>query len=196
MAATLPCACWGSSSSWYPQKFGEARPSSRQALDLFTGTSQHSTSHSEGTQRRPCLSHSSISLATLAPLALYHGDRYVRSVRSFTDIGPSSSNYVVLEFFAGWCGHCQAFAPTWKETSRQACAAAPGLQFGAVDCVADYLLCQEMRIGSYPTLRLFGPELPEQGGELAACPHGCDSSAQRKLRTSGASHSTPCGGSL
>ena len=119
-----------------------------------------------------------LALLSVAPLSLYEGDSYVHRLHAFTDVGPHSTGYVVVEFFAGWCGHCQSFAPVWKEAARHACAAAPGLQFGAVDCVADYLLCQEMRISSFPTLRIFGPGFPAQGLPLPNCEHGCEPSAQ------------------
>ena len=117
-------------------------------------------------------------LQVLLTLALYDGDPFVKSPHSFSDIGPHSTSYVALEFYAGWCGHCQAFAPTWKEVARHACAAAPRLQFVAVDCASDFLLCQEMQVPSFPTIRLFGPRLPALGHELSTCLHGCKTSAE------------------
>ena len=112
-----------------------------------------------------------------SPVALYDGDPHVATVHSFTDIGPQGSSFVALEFFAGWCGHCQEFAPLWKAAAKTACAAAPALQFAAVDCVSDYILCQEMAVPSFPTIRLYGPGLPAKGRELSDCPHGCDTSS-------------------
>ena len=117
-------------------------------------------------------------LTVRVTLALYDGDPFVKSTHSFSDIGPHGTSYVALEFYAGWCGHCQAFAPTWKEAARHACAAAPRLQFVAVDCASDFLLCQEMRVPSFPTIRLFGPGLPALGHELSTCLHGCKTSAE------------------
>ena len=117
-------------------------------------------------------------LLTVPATALYEGDPFVTSPHSFSDIGPHGTSYVALEFYAGWCGHCQAFAPTWKEVARHACAAAPRLQFVAVDCASDFLLCQEMNVPSFPTIRLFGPGLPALGLDLSACRHGCDTSAE------------------
>lgn len=119
-----------------------------------------------------------LALIPVAPLSLYEGDSYVQALHSFTDVGPHGTGFVVVEFFAGWCGHCQNFAPVWKEAAHHACAAAPWLQFGAVDCVADYLLCQEMHISSFPTLRIFGSGFPAQGLPLPSCEHGCEPSAQ------------------
>ena len=117
-------------------------------------------------------------LLTVPATALYEGDPFVTSPHSFSDIGPHGTSYVALEFYAGWCGHCQAFAPTWKEVARHACAAAPRLQFVAVECASDFLLCQEMNVPSFPTIRLFGPGLPALGLDLSACRHGCDTSAE------------------
>ena len=113
-----------------------------------------------------------------AALALYGGDHFVRTVHSFSDIGSHSTSFFALEFFASWCGHCQDFAPVWKQAARQACAAVPRLEFVAVDCASDYLLCQEMRVASFPTIRLFGPGLPSRGRELSTCQHGCKASGQ------------------
>ena len=117
-------------------------------------------------------------LTVRVTLALYDGDPFVKSPHSFSDIGPHGTSWVAVEFYAGWCGHCQAFAPTWKEAARHACAAAPRLMFVAVDCASDFLLCQEMRVPSFPHIRLFGPGLPALGHELSTCLHGCKTSAE------------------
>ena len=37
----------------------------------------------------------------------------------------------VVEFYAHWCGHCQRFAPQWKEVAKQF----KGIQFVDYDCI-------------------------------------------------------------
>mmetsp|Transcript_28903 Transcript_28903/g.47952 ORF Transcript_28903/g.47952 Transcript_28903/m.47952 type:complete len:525 (+) Transcript_28903:172-1746(+) len=110
-------------------------------------------------------------------VGLYQGDPHVVAIRDFTELQTPSSFYA-LEFFAGWCGHCQAFAPIWKATAARGCGAVPHLAFGAVDCVADFLLCQEMRIASFPTLRIFGPGVVKAGISVKDCEHGCETEVQ------------------
>ena len=109
---------------------------------------------------------------------LYSADNpHILHVRDFTHIS-SSGGYHAVEFFAGWCGHCQRFAPTWREAAAQACSARPQLSFGVVDCVEDYLLCQEMHVDGFPTVRVFGPQLPALGQAPSVCAHGCESELQ------------------
>ena len=120
-------------------------------------------------------------MATLlaAPLAsLYDGPTNVVQFRDFTQFSGSTSAFAV-EFFAGWCGHCRSFAPTWKEVAKRTCALTSGgrplLVIGAVDCVADFLLCNEVGIESFPTIKMFGEGFPPSGLPLQRCAHGCKS---------------------
>ena len=40
-------------------------------------------------------------------VALYTGDAYVQLVRDFTQVQAQPHTVFAIEFFAGWCGHCQ-----------------------------------------------------------------------------------------
>jgi len=51
-------------------------------------------------------------------------------------------------------GHCQRFAPQYIKFVAE--HAGSGMQFEAVDCVAERDLCAELHIESYPTVRGFG----------------------------------------
>ena len=85
-------------------------------------------------------------------------------------------SYVFVDFFAGWCSHCQALAPTWEklaeimadtatervhrgdyemEEYEEAKKLETPVLIGKVDCVAHHDLCMEYGIMGYPTLRLF-----------------------------------------
>ncbi|VEU34726.1 unnamed protein product [Pseudo-nitzschia multistriata] len=92
-------------------------------------------------------------------------------------------DYVFVDFFASWCSHCQALAPTWEVLAEiMADASANAVEdkhdtehehfsdeeyehalkvnlpvvIGKVDCVVHKTLCnQKENIRAYPTLRLF-----------------------------------------
>ena len=109
--------------------------------------------------------------AAAAAAVLYEDDALVLAVRDFTLIATANAagTYHLVEFFAGWwaahsahartpptrapralslartrrCSHCNAFAPTFSRAAASACAARPALRFGAVDCVADFLVCAQ-----------------------------------------------------
>lgn len=57
-----------------------------------------------------------------------------------------------IEFFAPWCPHCKAFAPTWKEFANQATEI---IQVGAIDCEKEENLRNKFAIRGFPTLKLF-----------------------------------------
>ncbi|KAL1518742.1 hypothetical protein AB1Y20_003027 [Prymnesium parvum] len=116
-----------------------------------------------------------LSLLGASLASLYDGAAHVELVRDFSSVS-MGRRHIAIEFFAGWCGHCQAFAPLWRSVATAACAARPRLAIGAVDCVADFLTCQELGIDSFPTIRLFGPTVTEAHGRpLRQCVHGCRS---------------------
>lgn len=84
--------------------------------------------------------------------------------------------FLFVDFFASWCSHCQALAPTWEVLAEIMADAADhhihkgdykDLEYesakkvalpvliGKVDCVQQHDLCMEHAITGYPTLRLF-----------------------------------------
>ncbi|XP_065067964.1 sulfhydryl oxidase 1-like isoform X2 [Rhopilema esculentum] len=73
-----------------------------------------------------------------------------------------NSNYVwIVEFYSSWCGHCHAFAPTWKRFSRQIQSWDHVVRAGVIDCAEDKNLdtCRSYEIQSFPTVKLFGANL-------------------------------------
>src|SRR6185436_13858321 len=73
---------------------------------------------------------------------------------------------VLLDFWAAWCGPCQAFAPIFEAASEKH----PDVVFGKIDTEAQQGLAGAFQIRSIPTLMVFrdGVLLGSQPGALPA----------------------------
>jgi thioredoxin 1 len=78
----------------------------------------------------------------------------------------TSPGIVLVDFWAGWCGPCQRFAPVFDAASQQH----PDIIFAKVDTEAEPQLSGALGIRSIPTLMIFrdGIQLYEQPGALPA----------------------------
>ncbi|XP_037362247.1 sulfhydryl oxidase 1 [Talpa occidentalis] len=103
------------------------------------------------------------------PLTLLQADSIHRAV-----LGSRSA--WAVEFFASWCGHCIAFAPTWKALANDVKDWRPALNVAALDCAdeTNNKVCRDFNIAGFPTVRFFkafskngsGATLPVPGADV------------------------------
>lgn len=81
------------------------------------------------------------------------------TAESFQKLVTTTQDSWFIKFYAPWCGHCQALAPTWDQMAK---AMEGQLNIGEVNCDAESRLCKEARVKGYPTIHYF------RGGERVA----------------------------
>eukprot|EP00521_Asterionellopsis_glacialis_P007318 CAMPEP_0195282160 /NCGR_PEP_ID=MMETSP0707-20130614/1159_1 /TAXON_ID=33640 /ORGANISM="Asterionellopsis glacialis, Strain CCMP134" /LENGTH=481 /DNA_ID=CAMNT_0040341113 /DNA_START=58 /DNA_END=1503 /DNA_ORIENTATION=- len=60
-----------------------------------------------------------------------------------------------VDFYAPWCVWCQRLAPTWEKFAQEVEDEDMPVGVGKVDCVTEAVLCRELRIMAFPTLRWY-----------------------------------------
>nr|QMV80793.1 protein disulfide isomerase 2 [Clitoria ternatea] len=63
------------------------------------------------------------------------------------------NDLVLAEFYAPWCGHCQALAPEYEEAASK--LAEKKIPLVKVDCTEEAQLCKKHDVDGYPTLKIF-----------------------------------------
>ncbi|CAK0848174.1 unnamed protein product [Prorocentrum cordatum] len=72
-------------------------------------------------------------------------------------------DFTFVNFFAGWCGHCQKFAPTWNNLAKtiqdmeflDSGKVMRTVRLIKMNCVDFREQCHKLGIDAYPTLRLY-----------------------------------------
>jgi protein disulfide-isomerase len=78
------------------------------------------------------------------------------TAESFQSMVTMTQDPWFIKFYAPWCHHCQAMAPSWEQLGK---AMQGRLNIGEVNCDAESRLCKDVRLRGYPTVLFF------KGGE-------------------------------
>eukprot|EP00831_Metopus_contortus_P031266 TRINITY_DN25528_c0_g1_i4.p1 TRINITY_DN25528_c0_g1~~TRINITY_DN25528_c0_g1_i4.p1 ORF type:complete len:135 (+),score=26.06 TRINITY_DN25528_c0_g1_i4:116-520(+) len=64
----------------------------------------------------------------------------------------TQSTWVLVKFYAPWCGHCRSLAPIYKEAAEKLLSV-PTVRFVEIDSTKNDIPNQQIR--GYPTIKLF-----------------------------------------
>lgn len=89
---------------------------------------------------------------------LFAKDLFAEGESLEKSLSTSQSKYVILDFYAPWCPHCQHFAPDFERlalaiNSSKSETKKPQLEAGVVDCVKYMEACKKFGVSGFPSLK-------------------------------------------
>lgn len=97
------------------------------------------------------------------------GATAVLPIDDSTFLERTEGGYTVVDFWAGWCAPCRAFAPVFASVAQ---AHAGPVRFGSCDVDVSPRTAELLQIRSIPTLVVFGPDGSEIGRSTGAVSRG------------------------
>ncbi|KAJ2787763.1 protein disulfide-isomerase precursor [Coemansia interrupta] len=98
----------------------------------------------------------SVALVACGLAATASGDKVESAVKVLNNSNfqqwTASQDLALVEFYAPWCGYCQAMAPGYENAAKE--LKSDSISLAKVDCMAEKAVCDDLNIKGYPTLKV------------------------------------------